>query len=546
MIDLFHTLQNGDMGFYKMVANAWNLELEAPDAPSALQMLCKAILNGPLIEEMLSVMPQDAMRALQNLLDNDGLLPWAQFCNRFGEVRVMGPAKRDRIRPDLHPETTAEYLWYRGLIGKAFFQITTEPQEYAFIPEDLIPFLITLSSDGSQPLGRAATPREMAISIPVNDSILDECTTWLTALRCGYPVEAFPAAFLELPPAFLSQLLVSVNILEEDLSINPITARNFLEEERDMALAQLVDGWMKSSFVNELRLLPHLSFEGNWINRPKEARQHILEWVSTLPEGEWWSIASLISAIKEQYPDFQRPAGDYDSWFILEKETSEYLRGRVHWDKVDGALLRFVICGPMHWLGLVELAKPGDTAQPAAFRVSHWAQKLWHGSPPDGIPPEDKPVIVNMDGRLRLNQLTPRAVRYQVGRFTEWEIRKSSEYIYRITPASLRNAAEQGLRVVHLTSLMKKHAPTGLPPKLVESLERWEKTGTQAHFYPTTLLQVDNPETLSALLKTPARRFLGQMLNDKTIAIKSGGEDAVRDALLQLGYLSERKPSLPE
>ncbi len=546
MIDLFHTLQNGDLGFYKMVANTWNLDLEAPDGPSALQTLCKAILNGPLIEEMLSIMPQDAVRALQNLLENDGVIPWAQFCNRFGEVRALGPAKRDRVRPDLDPVSTAEYLWYRGLIGKAFFQITSDPQEYAFIPEDLIPFLITISSEGEQPLGRPATPRETAIVIPVNDTVLDECCTWLTALRCGYQAETLPASFLELPPAFLSGLLLSLSVLEEDLSINPITARDFLEEQRDMALARLVESWGKSRFINELRLLQHLQFEGNWQNNPEETRRLILEWISTLPEGEWWSLTSFVSAIQEQYPDFQRPAGDYDSWFILDKESASYLRGRSHWDKVDGALLRFFICGPMHWLGLVELAKPSEDAQPAAFRVSRWAQKLWHGSPPEGIPPEDKPVTVNMDGRLRLTHLTPRAVRYQIGRFAEWEARKGSDYIYRITPASLKAAADQGLRVVHLTSLLRKHAPHGLPPKLLESLELWEKAGTQAHFCAATLLQVGHAETITALLKTPAKRFLGQVLNDKTIAIKPGGEEAVRDALLQLGYLSERRSGLPD
>ena len=51
----------------------------------------------------------------------------------------------------------------------------------------------------------------------------------------------------------------------------------------------------------------------------------------------------------------------------------DYLRGFSTWDEVDGALVRFLITGPMHWLGLVDLAAPrlpARRAPPSALRLS--------------------------------------------------------------------------------------------------------------------------------------------------------------------------------
>ena len=86
-------------------------------------------------------------------------------------------------------------------------------------------------------------------------------------------------------------------------------------------------------------------------------REAILELVSQIPENRWWSLSAFVAAIHEQQPDFQRPAGDYD--FVVYppgEQRAITCAGLAAWDEVDGALVRFLITGPMHWLGLVDLA----------------------------------------------------------------------------------------------------------------------------------------------------------------------------------------------
>lgn len=545
MPDLEHTLQGHDLGFLKIVAGGWGIELNAPDTVTALPVIVAGILEHSDFAEVIEALPQDAKSVLQSLLHNDGRLSWAAFVRKHGDVRRMGSARRDRERPDLKPATAVEVLWYRGLLGRAFLVLppATEPQEYAYIPEDLLPLLPALRSDTPPPLGRPATPVESARPMPAGDQVLDHACTLLAALRVKMSPEALAQLNLGgIPHSALIGLLRSANLLDKDDLPHPERARAFLEAPRGKALAQLVKGWMADKRFNELRLLPGLKFEGDWQNQPLRTRQALLELVGQIPQDRWWSLAAFVSAIHDQQPDFQRPAGDYDSWFIRQEKSGAYLRGFGAWDEVDGALVRYLICGPMHWLGLLDLAAPETGTSPTALRLSGWAEALWNASAPEGLPNETAHIKVSGDGRLSLPALVPRAARYQVARFCEWgERTDAGQYIYRITPAALDRAKAQGLRASMLVSLLRRYHEGPLPPSIVQALEHWEESGTQALVERVVLLHVTTPEILTALRKTRAARCLGDALNETTIIIRPGMEDQVLAALAETGYLAQAK-----
>ncbi len=544
MPDLEHTLQGHDLGFLKIIARGWGIELTAPDTVTALPLLVKGILDHQDFSEVIEALPQDAKNVLLTLLAGEGRMGWAAFTRKYGEVRRMGPARRDRERPDLRPTTAAEVLWYRGLLGRAFLTQPGEgePQEFAYIPDDIMVLLPALRADTPPPLGRPATPVEAAHPIPATDRILDHACTLLAALRTGVD----PAPHLPkngITAEALKGLLNAARLLDYDGIPHPERTRAFLGSPRAKALSQLVSGWLEDKTFNELRLLPGLKFEGEWTNDPLRSRKALLELVGQIPENRWWSLSALVSAIHEQQPDFQRPSGDYDSWFIRSAETGAYLRGFGAWDEVDGALVRFLICGPMHWLGLVDLASSEEGGPPTALRLSAWAADLWHGNAPEGLPAEDAPLKAASDGWLTIPPLTPRAVRYQVARFCEWGPEKDSQYRYRIIPSALERARNQGLRPSQLIGLLRKHSKETVPPHLVQALERWEATGTQAVVEKVSILRVTSPEVLAALRKTRAARALGDSLNETTVLVRAGQEELVLTALAEIGYLAEARLS---
>ncbi len=540
MPDLIHTLQGNDLGFLRMVAAAWGLELDQPDAATALPVLATDLKNAELLEEVLGVLPQEALEALQTLLENEGRMGWAAFCRRFGELRPMGPAKRDRERPDLNPISITEVLWYRALIGKAFFNQPPEPQEFAFIPDDLSELLSHLAPAAPAQLGRPASPSETAFELPVNDRILDHACTLLAALRAGLPLEPFQGRW-ETPLPVLLSLLQSAGLLDPAQQLQPEAIRAFLEAGRGEALALLGKTWLESTLFNELRLLPGLAFEGSWDNHPRETRHRLLDVLSRLPQDTWWSLNAFTASLREKLPDFQRPGGDYESWFIRRAASEkDWLHGFQSWDEVDGALVRFLITGPLHWLGWYDLAAPSAGATATAFRPSVWAAALWQGGTPAGLPSENAPIRVSADGRLKIPTLAPRSARYQISRFCLWESETAEEYRFRLTPATLDRARQQGLRTSHLLILLRRYAtPPVLPPALEQALDRWEKLGAQATLETAILLRLAAPEMLAALRKTRAARFLGEPISPTVVPIRPGGEEPVRQALAELGYLAE-------
>lgn len=578
MPDLFTSLQKHDLGHIRIVADLWGVELKSREHEAAAKELCASLLDQDLLSEILEALTPEAQSALEALVAKNGRIPWAEFTRRFGEIREIGAGKRDREKPHLNPESTAEILFYRGLLARAFFNTASGAQEFAFIPDDLLDLILhgghldpsggatyptdenvpleyetdrdneddeeeispaempgwavtaapLTQPDGAEvepePLGRPASPGEKAHPLPFYDDLLDEATTFLAATRLGIKTPD-----TQIPVQVLEGFLQSAKIVLKS-GPKPERVKSFLEAPRDEALQMLSGAWLESETFNELRQIPGLIFEGEWKNQPVVTREFLLNLLDAVPEGKWWSLPAFIRDIKAKYPDFQRPAGDYDSWFIKRESDGEYLRGFAYWDQIDGVLVKYFITSVLFWLGQVELASPEEEAEPTAFRVVNGELKARN---------EDKKLVARSNGWIAVPRYVPRAVRYQVARFCEWDDPKADAYQYRITPASLKRAGGQGLKVEHLLALLAKHTSGGIPPILVKTLKRWDANGTEARVQSQVVLRVSRPEILEELRKSKAARFLGEILGPTTVVIKEGAQSKVLAALAELGLLAE-------
>jgi hypothetical protein len=542
MPTLSDTLRGRDLGFLKMVAGCWGLDISAPDAATYLPQLASGILAHQWQDDVIAALPPAAQEALQALATGAGRMSWALFSRRFGAVRPFGPGKRDKERPDLKPASPAEWLWYRALIGRAFLkeQGDQEPLEYAYVPDDLLGLLEPLVERAETAPGRPATPTECAQPQPVDDRILDHACSLLAWLRQDLPLEQLDARGWHIPPDLLLELLKAARLADDAGQPVGDGVRAFLEAPRGQALSILAQGWMTALYLNELRLLPGLKCEGEWENDALRARQAVLRWAARVPTGKWWNLSAFVKAIRERDPDFQRPAGDYDSWFIRQESTGNFLRGFATWDEVDGALVRFLINGPLHWLGFLDLARPAPGSEICAFRLSAWAEDLLHDTAPAGLPPEEGKLKLTSTGKILLPRRFPRAARYQIARFCAWEEETPEEYRYRAAPAALQRASAQGLKPRQLLGLLRKHAENGaVPPALVQALERWEAGGTQVSVERAVLLRLGAPEILIALKKTRAARFIEEELTATTVLLRPGSEEKVLEALGEIGYLGD-------
>ena len=538
MPDLKHRFRTHDLGFLKIVAELWGIDLAAPDAKRGLSKLTHALLDQALVLEIVSALPDDAREALDALIRNEGWMAWPRFIIKFGKLREMGPGRRDREKPYLEPVSPTEVLWYRGLIGQDFLMREGELQECAYIPDDLLALLPPPLPTGPELPGRAASPGEKAHIQRANDRVVDHTCTLLASLRMEDPRRS-PAVEVWQPPyEVVYALLSAMKLITSSEQPVPEDARPFLEMPRGEALAWLVRGWRRAELFNELKLIPGLICEGAWHNDPKAARNFILDIIGEIPEGKWWHLDSFVKAIYERKPDFQRPAGDFDSWLIWDAETGDSLAGFKHWEAVDGALIRFMITGPMYWLGLIDLASSSGDDPVRAFRISDWAGDLLLGKPIANAPLEDQPIKAFSDGTITADALTPRIARYQVSRFCLWISEGKGTYTYKLTPKSLQNAAAQGLKPSHLETLLKKYGEAP-PPSLIKALHQWDKEGGQVKIRPAVILQVSDPKILGALRESSAGRFISDHLGPAAAVIEPGAAEKVAAALVRLGYLSD-------
>ena len=181
---------------------------------------------------------------------------------------------------------------------------------------------------------------------------------------------------------------------------------------------------------------------------------------------------------------------------------------------------------------MVELASPEEGKEFTAFRILNV----------ENLKPknEDAKLKISSQGKIIAPRFVPRAVRYRIARFCEWDDEvKQDEYKYHITPHSLTKAKEQGLKVEQLLTLLAKHSDVGIPPVLVKALKRWEVNGTEARAETQIVLKVSRPEVLEELRKSKAARFLGEPLGPTTVTVKSGAIQKVMDAITELGLLAE-------
>ena len=376
MPNLSTSLQGKDLGHLRIIAEHWGLtEWQAPDARIGLQRLVPLMLEPALVQEIAAALPAAARAALEELQQHGGQMPWQVFSLRHGLIREMGAGRRERERPDLTPVSPAERLWYLGLIARNFFDTPNGPQEMVYIPEDLAALLPEPRDLPDSPLGRPATPAERALPQPLTDLVLEDACTLLAALRLGLPPqESGPLRLAPYRP--LLALLQAAGLVDSEGAVQPQAARAFLEAPRPAALLRLWQAWLHSADCNDLRLMPGLRSEGEWRNDPIQARQAVLDFLAGVPPETWWSLSAFVHAVRQRHPGYQRPANDFDSWYLRDAKSGEYRRGIAHWEAVDGALLRYLIGGPLRYLGLLEVALPAEGAPPAAFRWSSWAAAL--------------------------------------------------------------------------------------------------------------------------------------------------------------------------
>jgi hypothetical protein len=549
MLTLLHALQDETADHWRLIAEAWGVEYPA-SARDPLPELIAAILNPERVASAYRALPDPSREAVAALRRSGGKIPVADFFHRYGEIRSMGPARRQREQPWRNPVSISEGLWYSGWLGRAFIRAGSRAQEYIFLPGDLEGLIPAGDSDhpSAWNLLSYQPDRREAFYQAGPRAAEDACTMLAFARNWPPPAWKEDARWLPQEPLerhikepasipLLFRLLREQTLLQGDpLQPSTESARAFLERAPEQAAAALLAAWKDSTGWNDLARAGGLSVEGEWPNDPVRARREFLEVLRAAPRGEWCTVESAVTLVRQTRMEFLRPASEFDVW-QLRDEAGEYLRGIDSWDRVEGALVRYFLAGPMAWLGAVELA---PREEPKAFRLTGRAAVLF-GEEMPAAEPGDVRARIRPDGSLVVLPGTPLLLRYQLARCSDWLAPKGGAYVYRISPRSLARAREQGVRAAHILPLLETLAGRA-SAALRNAVRRWEQRGTEAAVRPGKIVLPRNPEAAKKIAAL-AERDRGTLvrLEGPVYVVTRLGSNKLRTRLVEEGMLLEEE-----
>lgn len=554
MRTLSQSLHEHNLIVLRVIGEWIGLDLTGTDKSGAVDALAQMMAQLDLREEMEELQPEE-VQALQALIAQGGRLPVATFSRDFGDIRPMGPGRLEREEPWLDPYNAAEALWYRGFIYRAFDTSGDVHVEYIYIPTEMMDRL------PAQPAAPPAAPAPQPVAPPAIDppaavvaaptDAVDDLTTLLAfAHHTGLQPDRLHGLdrLLVRPDRPRRSLLLTLademGLVRRQIDeLRPARAAiDWLQQSREQQQRAMVDAWSQSGW-NELRRTPGLICEGEgWHNDPILARTALLD---VLPRtAEWARIDDLLAAVKDTDPDFQRPDGNYDTWYIRDEASRHYLAGFADWDRVEGRLLTFLLQGPLHWLGMVDLAEDPAGGSPL-IRLTEAALAWLYDQPPSAEEVR-VPLVVQPDGTLLVPHNASRLDRFQAARIAEAApVGEDRLYPYRLTPASLAAAQEQGINPERVLEFLAKTSGRPVPASVRRGITRWAENGVEGRLQQMVVLRVGDPAILETLRNNPRTRdYLGESLGDLAVAIRPGEWAAFREATAALGLLLDSDESL--
>jgi hypothetical protein len=331
---------------------------------------------------------------------------------------------------------------------------------------------------------------------------------------------------------------------DEFLRLQAAAVRDWLNATPSQQLSMLQNAWRDDATWKDLCHVPTLSCDRDtdWYQRydPVATRCSFLSLLARCPLDAWWSVESFVEVVKETSPDFQRPDGDYSSWYIRDAASGEYLSGFESWDQVEGALIVDLLSRPLRWLGVVVTAHTGAgqvPRLPLACRLTA-AGAIFLGllaAEPEPSSPE--PIVVHPDFRIEVPAPVNLYTRFQLERFAELE--HTEPCCYRLTVGSLGRGLARGIRIDQLLAFLQQASQRPVPASVAGQLRMWAGRFDQVRLEEMVLVTVKSERALREISALPqTRALIGQILSPTTALVPRRHLPHLRKELQALGYLS--------
>jgi len=558
MKELRECLTSYGLGMLEAIAQSNGLRLGGITKEEIVSELARELLRPEAVSRMLASLSPREREALDRLLAEGGKMKAYLLVREYGGIRTFGPGGLSRAQPWLAPATATERLYFLGLLARGYGTLGDYSGEILFVPKDLLALLP--AAQKRSPLFWVSTVPAPAFVREGDFSLVKDLFSLLGYLRRWRPAldregrlpaadirrlsqrmlvdegseEGGRFAFLR----FLAEGSGLIEVKEGVLEVGP-RAREWLHASMLERVEALWAGWRQEARWNELWQIPSLHCEPTgWQNNPLLARRQMVEHLRQCPTLQWVSLVSFVQAVKRVDPDFQRPNGDYNSWYIREAESGRYLSGFENWEHVEGALIVHIIARPLHWLGAVSLGYEQEGQErPDAFLITNL------GAACLGLPHQEivelprRPLVVQDNLQVLA---PPEADPYDcflLEGFAELE-RRDMTCVYRITQDSVMRLLRRGVGVERALAFLERASQAPVPQNVARAMREWGERYGEITLHRAVLIEVREERLMEELrASSEIAPYLEEFISPTIARVKEGRWAELVELLRRLGYL---------
>ena len=330
---------------------------------------------------------------------------------------------------------------------------------------------------------------------------------------------------------------------------------DFLKLSPAQRLAPLINAWLGIDTWTEFDRLAarrppivlrrmgagHISSYSHLLAELAGARAGLVHQIRQAPPGVWSEVSALAARARAlnspQNMVFPiSAAGWYPDW---NKRRPNLTQAR-DWEAIYGPFVEAVLTGPMHWLGLVELAYSKE--QLRAFRLSPLGAFVFRQTETYKLPPAPQAghaLTFGSEGSLILRaEQAGSDLLTLVSVLGDLESGARGELHYSVSAAGASRAFEAGWDTDQILAALRRAAGSAPPRALAERLRGWRESFGSVQIYArVALLELADDYALAELLAgTSLSNYLLYRFSPRLAALRPEGLEALQAELEKKGY----------
>ncbi|MGI5837032.1 MAG: helicase-associated domain-containing protein [Chloroflexota bacterium] len=264
----------------------------------------------------------------------------------------------------------------------------------------------------------------------------------------------------------------------------------------------------------------------------RAGRRLLLHHLEEFSEGRWVDEKAFIEALRATNPDFLREDYASPTWGIVDAITGGELYGPDSWDLVEGQWIKYVLYGPLCWLGALRHGTSPD-GRTSIIQLAHKTDG--NDASSNATCRDQSSIQISADLEVLAPACCDLALLFRLEPYMEL-VSRGKINRYRVTRASIHGALEAGKSRDELRTLLRSTGEVSVPDEAFRKIELWASEYGRYRLEQPLIVQTTSPEELDRLMDLPAvSKQLGARLGSNSIRIAPERFRQLHNAMKEAG-----------